>query len=378
MFFEESSLRGKAIWALSFLSFLSGLNAIIAVLIALDLGLTANFQPYLFDSFIGSVPVYVYLVGSLLGTLAFLGGTAHRVVKELSNLELLTEINQRTVNLENGQTEQGKTLETLKARVFLVDEAVNSMRKDVAKAFTKQSDDLKHVHADIVKRLDSELTATKTVIARQLSEQEAEIKEDLTTLSTTFDTKLAETRDGLTRQLADLDATMTRHEQRNKTTDKHIQAQAEEIAAIKLELARLEEAFVTPKACLTSDSKVEDVRGIGENTGKDLRQNGVSNVGELLVSDPAVVAQRTGMSEKQIEKLQGRAQLAMVPGITEKDLVLLEEVGVTNQKELAAQDPFELGRKINDIFKATVEKGKISGEKPKVEEIYSWVKFAKA
>jgi hypothetical protein len=372
-------LRGKVIWALSFLTFFSGLNAITAVVLALNLGVTSNFRPFLFDSITGPVPVYTYLIGSILGTLAFLGWTSHQVVSELSSLELLAEINQRAVNLENVQNEQMKTLETLKARVFLVDESVNSMRKDVAKAFAKQGEDLKQVHADLVKKLDSELTATKTVIARQLSEQEEEIKEDLTTLSTVFDNKLAETRDGLTRQLADLDATMTRHEQRNRQTEKSILKQEEEIAAIKLELGRLEEAFVTPKTQLTSESKLEDVRGIGENTGNDLRQQGVNNVGDLLLSDPAVIAEKTGMSEKQVEKLQGRAQLAMVPGVTERDIVLLEEVGVTNRKELASQDPFELGRKINSIYKATVEKGKISeGEKPTIEQVQSWIKFAKA
>jgi predicted RecB family nuclease len=97
------------------------------------------------------------------------------------------------------------------------------------------------------------------------------------------------------------------------------------------------------------------------------------------LTDPAVIAEKTGMSEKMVEKLQGRAQLAMVPGVKEKDLVLLEEAGVTNRKELANQDPLELGRKINGIFKVYVEEGKISeAEKPTIEEIYSWVKFAKA
>jgi hypothetical protein len=372
-------LRGKAIWALSFFAFLSGLNAITAVIIALNLGLTSNFRPYLFDSIIGSVPVYYYLVGSILGTLAFLGGTAHRVVKELSNLELLTEINQRASNLETGQDAQQKTLESLQARVFLVDEGVNSMRKEVAKAFTKQGEELKQVQANLAKRLDSELTDAKTVIARQLGEQEQEIKEDLTSLTNVFDNKLAETRDGLARQLADLEATMTRHETSNRKTEKSILKQEEEIAAIKLTLGQLEEAFITPKPELTSKSKPEDVRGIGETTGNDLRAMGITNAGELLMTDPALIAEKTGMSEKQVEKLQGRAQLGMVPGVKERDMVLLEEVGVTNRKELADQDPLDLGRRISSVFAACVEKGKIpAGEKPTIEEIHSWVKFARA
>jgi hypothetical protein len=59
-------------------------------------------------------------------------------------------------------------------------------------------------------------------------------------------------------------------------------------------------------------------------------------------------------------------------------MVLLEEAGVTNRKELASQDSLELGRKINDIFKVYVAEEKMSeAEKPTIEEIDSWIKFAK-
>jgi predicted RecB family nuclease len=105
---------------------------------------------------------------------------------------------------------------------------------------------------------------------------------------------------------------------------------------------------------------------------------GITNVGELVLTEPAVIAEKIGSTEKTVEKLQGRAQLAMVPGVKNKDLILLEEAGVTNRKELAAQDPLELGRKINGIFKTLVEEGKIADtEKPTIEEIHSWIKFAK-
>jgi len=112
--------------------------------------------------------------------------------------------------------------------------------------------------------------------------------------------------------------------------------------------------------------------------GKQLREMGITNAGELVLTESAVIAEKTGISEKLVEKLQGRAQLAMVPGVKDKDLVLLEEAGVTNRKELAAQDPFELGRRINGIFKIYVKEGKIlETEKPTVEEIDSWIRFAR-
>jgi hypothetical protein len=372
------TLRGKAIWALGFFSFLSGLNAITAIFLAIGLGIEANFQPYLVDSITGPIPVYVYLIASIVATLIFLGGTAARVVSELSNKELLNEINAKASNLESGQKLQQKVLESLQARVFLVDESLNAMRKEVAKGFTNQGEALKQVQANLVKKVDTELAVVRREMAKQLSTQSKEIKEINENLVNLFTKNLADVKDELAREIVAVETTMASHERDNKKTAKAVAQQEEEIANIKLTLDRLEEAFVSPKPQLTSDSKPEDVRGIGETTGNDLRAVGITSVGELVLADPAVIAARTEMSEKTIEKLQGRAQLAMVPGIREKELILLEEVEIMNRKQLAEQDPLELGRKISDAFTVCVEKGKIpEAEKPTIEEVYSWVKFAR-
>jgi hypothetical protein len=373
------TLQGKAIWALGFFSFLSGLNAITAIVLAINLGIENTFQPYLIGSLTGPVPVYVYLIVSIVATLIFLGGTAARVVSELSNKELLNEINAKATNLESGQKLQQKVLESLQARVFLVDESVNNMKKDVAKSFSKQADDLKQVQTSLGKKFDSDLADVRSDMTRQLNAQSKEMKQNNENLVGLFTKNLADVKDELARQLMGLENTMARHERSNKKTENAILKQEEEIANVKLELERLETEFISPKPQLTSDSKPEDVRGIGENTGNELREMGITSVGELILTDPAVIAAKTELSEKTVEKLQGRAQLAMVPGIKEKELVLLEEVNVTNRKELAEQDPLELGRKINGVFDFCVEKGKISeAEKPTIEEIYSWVKFAKS
>jgi hypothetical protein len=373
------TLQGKAIWALGFFTVLSALNAITAIVLAINLGIEGTFQPYLVDSITGSIPVYVYLIASIVATLIFLGGTAARVVSELSNKALLNEINAKASNLESGQKLQQKVLESLQARVFLVDESVSGMRKEVAKAFTKQGEDLKQVQANLIKKVDGETADVKREMTRQINAQNEEIKDINEKLVDLFTKNMTEVKDDLARQLAGIENTMAAHERSNKKTEKALSKQEEEMANIKLELERLEAEFISPKAQLTSDSKPEDVRGIGENTGNELREMGITSVGELVLTDAAVIAEKTEMSEKMVEKLQGRAQLAMVPGVGERDLVLLEEVGVMNRKELADQDPLELGRKINGVFEMCVEKGKISeAEKPTIEEIYSWVKFAKS
>ena len=97
------------------------------------------------------------------------------------------------------------------------------------------------------------------------------------------------------------------------------------------------------------------------------------------MTDPNVIADKTDMTEKTVEKLQGRAQLAMVPGVQEKDLVLLEEAEVMNRKDLANQDPIELGKKISGIAKVYLQEKKIEeAEIPTIEEVYAWIKAAKA
>ena len=371
-------MQGKAIWALGFFTFLAGLNAITAIVLAINLGIEGTFRPYLIDSITGGIPIYVYLVASIIATLAFLGATSIRLVTELSNKALLNEINAKVTTIESGQKLQQKVLESLQARVFLVDESVNGMRKEVAKAFGKQGEEIKQVQANLADKFDSELVDLKGEMAKQISKQSEEIKKINANLANLFTKNLVDTKDELTRQIVGIGNIMARHERSNKKTEKAVLKQEEEIANIKLELERMEEEFISPKPQLTSSSKPEDVRGIGENTGKELRAMGINSVGELVLTDPALIAERTEMSEKTVEKLQGRAQLAMVPGIKEKELILLEEVEVTNRKELAEQDPLELGKKINSVFEMCVEKGKITeAEKPTIEEIYSWVKFAR-
>jgi len=380
------SLRGKAIWILGFFSFLSGLFAIHAIVLAADpgIGIEGTYQPWLIDSLTGGIPVYAYLLVSVLVTLIFLGGTSSKIVSELSNKDLLNEINEKANNLESGQRLQQKFLESLQARVFLVDENLGAARKEISEKFSNQEKELKQVHMNLVNRFDTKLADTKAGIGKQLgegfNEQGEMLKEFHASLVNRFDNKLADVQNGVTRQLGEIKNAMARHEQRNTKNAKAILKQMDEIADIKLKVEKLEvELAKMPKPQLTSQSNPEDVRGIGENTGNELKEMGITNVRELVLTDPGVIAEKTGMTVKTVEKLQGRAQLQMVPGVKEKDLILLEDAGVTNRKELADQDPIELGKKINEVLKVYVEEGKISeAEKPTIEEIYSWVKFAKA
>jgi hypothetical protein len=376
-------LQGKAIWALGFFSFLSGLNAITAIFLAINVGIENNFQPYLIDTITGPIPVYFYLIASIIATLIFLGGTSVKVVTELSNKALLHEINAKANDLKGGQKLEQSLLESLKSRVFLVDESLDAGKRDMMKKFGEQEKEVKTLYTNLTSRFDSKLASASNGIEKHVGEgfnEQAEmLKEFHASLVDRFDNRLSEVSDGLTRRITKMEDNLQRYSQRVKKSTMAIAKQQSEIADIKMKLATLEDEFVQPKPQLTSQSKTEDVRGIGENTGNELREMGITNVGELVLTDPEAIADKTDISVKTIEKLQGRAQLQMVPGINEKDLILLEEAGVMNRQDLAKQDPIDLGKRINVTYKVFVDEGKLAeGEKPTIEEIDSWIKFVKA
>lgn len=375
-------MRGKAIWVLSFFSFLSALNAITAIVLAIDLGIEATFQPYLVGSFTGGIQVFVYLVASIIATLVFLGGTASKIVSELSDEYLLTQLLAKTNDLENNQNTQQSLLESLKARVFLVDESLDATKKEMARKFVEQEKEIKQVQIALVNTLESKLADLELGIANQLQDgaksQGDSLKQFQSGLSNKLDRKLEDVNETMSKQLASIDGNMQKYAQRVGRSTKAVLKQKEEIEEIKAKLAQLEDEVAKPKPQLTSRSLVEEVRGIGRNTGDELRGMGITSVGELILADAKVVAEKTSISEKMAEKLQGRGQLALIPGVTERDMILLEEVDVCNRGELANQDAIELGRKISSVFKGLVKDGKMTeDERPTIEEITSWIKSAK-
>jgi len=386
------TLKGIAIWILGFFSFLAGSNVVNAIIMWFNLGPEGTFTPYLLGGLTGTIPVYVYLLVSVLATLAFLGPTSHKVVSDLANTDQINAINEKADSLVAGQQSQEKVLEGVQAKVFLVDESLERTRKEFSKRLSDQGDAIKQsmesghqaqqkLLQGVEKRmllLDGSLEGIKKEFSKEIGEQAEAIRDVNANLVDKFGTQLASMKEDVAKQLGKVENALAQHEQRDKKTVKAITKQGDEIAEIKMKLEKLENELARPKPLLTSQSNPEDVKGIGPVKGAELKEIGIANVGELIMADPKILAGKTDSSEKTVEKLQGRAQLSMVPGVKEKDLFLLEEAGITDRKSLAEQDPIELSRKINGIFTVNVEEGKVSeADKPTIEEIGSWVRFAK-
>jgi len=393
-------LKGKSIWILGFFTILSVANVVNSTIMWFGTGPTSTFTPYLIGSLTGPIPVYVYTLISVLVMLAFLGVTSHRLISELS---VLDEV--RTI--QSNQETQQRTLLDVQNKVIEVDEGIDRTSSKLSAEISDQAEAVKKsVEAGdkliekTSKKLSDELSSQgesikQTVEAADQNQQKlidalqgrmflveesiADFKKQLgeqTKLMKNIDTTIAES---VNSQLNDVRESLTKLESRDAKTATAITKQKGEIEEIKQKLESIEASLVAPKAMLNSDSNVEDVKGIGPNKTADLNNIGISSVSDLIMADPKVVATSLGSSDKTAEKLQGRAQLQMIPGIEEKDLLMLEELDITDRKSLSMQDPIELGKKMNAIFKINLANGKVlETDKPTIDKIESWVKYTKS
>jgi hypothetical protein len=382
------TLKGKTIWILALFSVLSGANVVYAVIIWFNLGLEGTFTPYLLGDFTGAIPVYAYLFVSALITAVFVGATSHRIVSELSYADQIHEINEEVNRLEGGLQSQQEVLESVQARMFLVDESLEHTRREFSRGLVEQGNALRQsfdrgrktqrkmidcVHEQVF-LLDQRLNAVR----KGFKKQRAATKEIIGNLLVSLGPQLADIRETVERQHLEMEDALAQINHKEKSTESTVSEQRDELAEIRLKLERLEGSLAKPEPLLRSQNSVEAVKGIGHGKGAELKEIGITNVGEFIMADSKVIAAGIGYSEKTVENLQGRAQLLMVPGVKQKYLFLLEGVNVRDRNSLSEQDPIELSKKIGTIFDANVAKGKISPvDKPTIEEIDSWIKFSR-
>lgn len=361
-------MQGKTIWVLMFTLFLSVLTAIDAVALSVFFGIENTIPVWLIG---GTVPVYLYLTISIVVTLLLLAATSHQITSQLSNKTLLSDIAEKVAKIDKMQNEQQTLLDALKAQIFLVDEGLNANRNTISEKFAKQEKVMDQSHNALTSKIDEEMILMRNRLGKQVTdgfnEQTLTLKELQTGLTNEFDNKLKDVTEALNKKIGKAE--------NGKTSGNH----KDQIANINARLVRLESEMVAPKPLVTGQSDPEKVRGISANIKEELKAMGISTTEQFILTDPKVISTRTMINESLAEKLQGVAQLSMIPSIKDSDLVLLEEVGVRDRQDLATQKPLELARKINGVFSSCVQKGAIAErEKPTIEEMYAWVKNAKA
>jgi hypothetical protein len=384
----NKTLKGTTIWILALLSVLSGANVVNAVIMWFNLGPESTFTPYMLGNFIGAIPVYVYLFVSALLTAVFLSGTSYRIVSELSYDDQINAINEEVNRLESGLQFQHEILEGVQTRMFMVDESLEHTRKVFSMGLVEQENALRQSFERSSKSQQKMLDGVQEQvflidkrlnnIRMGLKEQRGATKEIIGDFLESLGPQLAVIKETVERQRGEMENAFVQFEQKEKNSMATITEQKNELAEIRLKLEKLEGSIFEPEPLLESQSNVIDIKGIGHGKAAKLKEIGITNVGEFITAESKVVAEGMGSSERTVEKLQGRAQLSMVPGVKEKYLFLLEGVNVRDRNSLSEQDPIALSKKINTIFEANVAKRKISpADKPTIEEIDSWVKFSR-
>jgi predicted flap endonuclease-1-like 5' DNA nuclease len=127
-----------------------------------------------------------------------------------------------------------------------------------------------------------------------------------------------------------------------------------------------------------ANKKIEDIEGIGPVLGDKLRAAGVKDTDSLLrqASTPTqrkALAEKTGLSTKQILKFANMADLYRVKGIGSEFSELLEAAGVDTVPELARRNAVNLAA----AMALTNEARKLVRRTPTASEVQGWVDHAK-
>jgi len=381
--------KGAAIWISGFFTFMAGLNTFNAVMLWVYKGADLIIEPYLMNNIlgIGGMSVTGYFWISLIATFGFLGLTSivaysgpspyQAILKMIGEVEEGLADNQRKIEstrvglfakLETDRMERQQLFDTVNANI-------GNARKEMLDAVDRQGKALRKDREDLFYSVKTGFDKAREEMLGVLEKRGEAIQKDL--LSTTqanFSNIRKEMRDMLEKQGKALQMV----ERSGKQSTAVLQKQRMELEDVKARLETLERELTLPKPRLNSHNAPEEIKGIGPRLGVELRSIGITNVGELITTDPIVIAEKTPISLEMATRFQARAQLLTVPGVDDNDVELLEEVGIRSRRELANQDPIHLSRRIADVAKAYVEQGKITeSENPTIEEVSSWIKHAK-
>jgi predicted flap endonuclease-1-like 5' DNA nuclease len=257
--------------------------------------------------------------------------------------------------------------------------ALRKIQEATAMEFSEKLENNRTTNEQLFEKAETNLENVRKETLDTLGKQEKTVQKVRRDIISTVETKVNETREEMLGMLEKQGTTIRKVERLSELGAEDIKKQRAELEGIRNRLEKMEGQMMPPQPRLKSQDDTEEIRGIGPRLVEEFKSIGITNVGELIMTDPAIIDEKTRVSRKMAEHLQAIAQLLMVPSVDENDAELLLEAGVTSRRELAAQDLVSLSRKIGEITKAHVEEKNMSeDEKPTIEEISSWIRMAKS
>lgn len=124
---------------------------------------------------------------------------------------------------------------------------------------------------------------------------------------------------------------------------------------------------------------ISDIEGIGEIYAGKLKEAGVTTIEKLLEMGAEKkgrndIAEKTGISEKQILNWVNRADLSRIKGVSTQYADLLEFAGVDTVPELAQRNAANLHQKMVEVN----DEKKLVRQVPALSQVEEWVEQAKA
>lgn len=348
-----------ALWILFFLTFVAAMSTIKASIVWAINGTDSSVPLYVIGNLMpswSSMPVTTYFWLSLDSTFILFGVL---IIVVLQRPRLAPELHRMVYKVEDQMEATRATMDGSRASLLAKMEDEKIARQDMLTSLNA------HI-GTTRKELFDELEKQRNAIAKAL--------QDLEELAKQAGNQRKEALDARNKEMRSIRAI----ENFSRRTAAIAEKNNAEIANLEARLMRLQSELVPPKPKLRSTSRTEEVKGIGSKLSEELKTIGITNVGELLLTDPKSIVAGTKVTPEMVTRLQFRAQLLMIPGIDESDAEILLDSGVASKNDLATQDPVELGRKLDTIASRYIEEGKISAsEKPTFEEISAWIRLAK-
>ncbi len=353
--------RGVAVWISGFLTFLGILSCFGTVVYWVRLGRDFILRPYLIGdiiaSLVGNLTVENYFWMSLTVTFIFLGLTCIIAYRKLPPDP---EIVKMFVKVGGNLAALRKTQEA------------------TATELAENIENNRRTSREFFKKVNNNMEDAKTETFDVLEKQGKTIEKVRRDTVSTVETKVGETREEMLGALKKQETTIRKVGHLSKHSAVSLKEQRAELEDMKIRLGKIEEKLMPPQPRLKSQDNPEEIKGIGPRLGGELRALGITNIGELITADPAVIYEKTRVSPDMAQRLQATAQLLMIPGVDKNDAELLVDAGITSRRELADQDLVQLSRKIDEIAKTYMEEGKISKDaNPTIEEISSWIRMAR-
>jgi len=348
--------RGIIIWVLAFLTFLSAVNTFNAVLHGVDKEAEDAISPYLIRYIIPNMKIRDYFWISVAATCVFLALTCVVTFRRLPDPHLFWKIDK----LEEGIADNAETIRSTQTSLLL------------------DLENTKRAREESVEKINNALVVTRGETLSTLEKHEAAIKETNRTFQKTTREMMSKLEEEHGKSIQQMSMSLENAlKETHSMLEKAMRKQIDQTREITMRVESLERKLLpTPK--LTSQHKPEDVKGIGPQLGRELRTVGITNLAELITADPRTVAQEIRATRDTVRRLQTIAQLLMIPGVEESHAEMLEEAGIATRKDLASQDPIQLGQKVEAIARTYIEQGKLTAsEKPTFEEIVTWIKQAK-